>query len=388
MCNALSFACLSIVVVLTVMVSSQTTTRYTNIVLEGGGLKGMAYIGAAKAFADTGYYVHNRYAFTNITGTSIGCLFGYALALDVSPWDLEKLVMGTNISTLLDDNTHALVDFPRYRDENENEDGFGFVTIYRRMRYLFRLVLYVSRMKAVWAQDGSPGISRGHSILLWIMRNLTSLSPYSERLRVDSTMLDLKEITGHDLTCIATRLARPHVARFNAEITPHAKIHDAIYASIAVPFVFKPLNDDNGNILVDGGLIRNFAIYEYDYNGVKSPTTLGLSLHGEYDEEDEIERRRTRRDSPSRFARITDTRFTRKLLDVIFNEKSYMDYASDARNCDRVVFLDSRLRWFDFDVSDEDVQRDIARAYSKTRDHLINSNACRRNEDTWIGKWL
>lgn len=326
------------------VVATVDCLRYENLVLEGGGFKGVSYIGALKALKHRDYYVDRRYTFRNISGTSIGCLFGLFVALDIDPDQLESLVYRTDFSSLLDGD---VLDFPTFPN----------LTPFDCLMFAVDLVRYAIRIFRLWMSSKSPpGFLTGESLIYWLTNEVVPLSRYAERIDSRTTMRTLAAITNHDLTCYATRLIDTKLVRYNADTSPETPLFDALYASISLPIVFKPLLDENGRPLVDGGLLDNFPIYAYDFDDVKSRVTLGLSLHA----------KSTDATFETVHERVSSVSYIKHLISTVINGQTFLAYSTDPRNRDRVVYLNSSLRLLDCDMERSRVREAIDRAYLET----------------------
>lgn len=269
--------------------------NFKNLVFEGGGIKGISYIGAALAFKDAGYYdeVSGTYSFKNISGTSIGCVFGLAIALDINPNKMYDLALETDFRDLLDPKVNALTSVPKFEKKYSLNLANYFV-------YVKNLFNYVSQVARLWVIDESPGMTDTEKIEGWIFEKLVPLSRYHGRINEATTLSELADISGHKLTCFASRIIDPKIIRYSPDLSPTVSIREAITTSITLPILFKPqsvrepttnngpdmgINDIEYQLIVDGGLFNNFPIYEYDEytsNGqqVKNyAKTLGISLH-------------------------------------------------------------------------------------------------------------
>ena len=92
----------------------------------------------------------------------------------------------------------------------------------------------------------------------------------------DHKFSDLK-----DLYVVVTDLSNRKPVVLSAYTTPNEKVYKWIYASSAVPFVFRPLKVDN-RMFVDGLVTINFAIDLFEDN--KRPT-IGLRVTSSQDKE-------------------------------------------------------------------------------------------------------
>lgn len=326
--------------------TSVDCVRYENLVFEGGGFKGISYVGALKALKRHDYYVDQRYTFRNISGTSIGCLFGLLVSLDIDPDQLESLVYRTDFASLLGDD--ELLDFPK----------FPKFVLLDYLTFSVKVIRYTFRIFKLWMSSRSPGFVSGATLISWLMNEVVPLSRYADRIDTDTTMETFATVTNHDLTCYATRLIDTELIRYNADNSPGTRLFDALYASISLPIVFKPLLDENGRPLVDGGLLDNFPIYAYDFDDVKSRVTLGLSLHAKSTD--------TMTFGAAIPKRVSSVSFIKHLISTVINGQTFLAYSTDPRNKDRVVYLNSPLRLLDYDMERSRVQEAIDRAYRET----------------------
>lgn len=66
-----------------------------NLILQGGGIKGLAYIGALK------YLEQNNYKINYIAGSSIGAIIGVLIASGYTSYELELIINNININDLI-----------------------------------------------------------------------------------------------------------------------------------------------------------------------------------------------------------------------------------------------------------------------------------------------
>ena len=127
------------------------------------------------------------------------------------------------------------------------------------------------------------GLDSGAYLISWI-------ESLMKRKNVDPsiTMKDLYELTNVDFQVMATNLNKYCYKKFNYIDTPDIKVLDAIRMSISVPFLFT-INEFEGDIHVDGGLIDNYPIRMFDKD---LDNFLGFKLinHGEMDNHNVDER--------------------------------------------------------------------------------------------------
>jgi NTE family protein len=93
----------------------------------------------------------------------------------------------------------------------------------------------------------------------------------------DTTFRDLQEKGLPGLKIFATDLNKAEYRIFSYATTPTYKVVDAVRASSSLPYYFQPVIDaEMGNILVDGGVISNFPLLYMTEQERKE--TIGLNL--------------------------------------------------------------------------------------------------------------
>lgn len=370
---------------------------YDGVVLEGGGVRGVSFVGAMRAFEDRGLYANGAYEFRDVIGTSVGCMFGLAIALDIEPQQLEKLVLETNFATLFDPVVSDLINYPTRCDATSAFSGLTYA--YRWFRY------FVTCLR-IWL-DRSPmfGLSDDSRLTEWIDTKLVPLSRYSDRISTASTLLELTEITNHTLTCFATRVYDVGIVRLDSTNSPQSTIRDTIFASATLPLIFQPRIDQNGFPLIDGSLLMNFPIYAADTKH-ETANVLGLSLNFPLYDTEHLTFETCEYANPKRSilgnmlvsltkmfyrkkqivvegrspvktsdAIYSSVDFLKHIARIMIHDREWLRYSSDSINCDRVVYLDSPLNVMDIDANEEKIKQSIVKAYANTVKFLDNRDA-------------
>ena len=243
-----------------------TAPRYRNLVMEGGGIRGIAYGGALLELEQRGVLAGLR----RVGGTSAGAIQAALLAVGYSAQEIIDVVNATPVQRLNDGRfiffggTHRLIkEYGWYR-------GDEFST------YLGELVARKTR--------------NAH-LTLGELHELAQREPTRYR----------------DLYTTGTNLTRQRVQVFSYETTPTMRVADAVRISMSIPLYFRAVLLDAGNqvitgtpapgqpvqVLVDGGLLANYPVDLFDYprylpagpaaapdahGHVFNPETLGLRL--------------------------------------------------------------------------------------------------------------
>jgi NTE family protein len=187
-----------------------------NIVLEGGGVKGIGLVGALKALEDAGL------SFAGIAGTSAGAAVAALYAAGYKAADLRQVLLEQNFSELLDPV------FPKH---------FGFLWKY--------------------------GLHKGWKLYQWCVALLRS--------KGISTFADIPDC---DLRIIASDLTNRQVLVFNRSKNPDMKVAEAVRMSSGIPFFFEPYRLGE-KLVVDGGLLSNYPLWVFAESNLP---TLGVKL--------------------------------------------------------------------------------------------------------------
>ncbi|HEY8533653.1 MAG TPA: patatin-like phospholipase family protein [Micromonospora sp.] len=225
-------------------------TQRCDLVLEGGGVKGIALVGAISVLEEAGY------EFNRIAGTSAGAIVGALVAAGFTSADLAELMRD--------------VDYRKFQDE-------WWLTRIPGGKLISLLTTW--------------GMYRGDYLHQWLSEILAErgvvtfddLPPF-----VDS--VDDSDDRRFRLVTMASDLTLGRLARLPWDYRPRygldpgrQAVADAVRASMSIPFLYRPvrLTDCDGrvSVLVDGGVLSNFPIDVFDRRG-ETPRwpTFGLKL--------------------------------------------------------------------------------------------------------------
>lgn len=200
-----------------------------NLVFEGGGVKGIAYVGALSSLKEMGMVDNVK----GYAGTSAGAITAVLCAIGLSPDQIRSILWELN--------------FNDFRD-----DSFGII------RDVHRLIT-------------DFGWNKGDFFSDWI-REICA-----EKLNVvNPSFKDIIRITGNDLRLIGSNLSTGHSEVFSVKNTPDMSIVLAARISMSIPLFFAAVRW-NDCIYVDGGLFRNYPIQVFDED-YDQTDTLGFRL--------------------------------------------------------------------------------------------------------------
>lgn len=190
---------------------------FTNAVFQGGGVKGIALVGALKRIEEIGV------KFNAVGGTSAGSIVAALYAAGYTAEEMKQLLEQTAFDALLDSSKIPAATFLRHR-----------------------------------------GIYRGKKIYEWMYQ---CLERKGVRIFRD---LDSKEI---DLKIVASDLTNRELLKFDRRSYPTMKIAEAVRMSISIPLFFEPYKLGE-RLVVDGGVLSNYPLFIFD----EPEKTVGFKL--------------------------------------------------------------------------------------------------------------
>jgi NTE family protein len=226
-----------------------------DLVLSGGGVKGIGLVGAVASLMDSGY------AIQRVSGTSAGSLVGSIVAAAVHTGRLD--------AAGLTELTLALP-YRKFRDGGPIER--------------------IPVLGPAWGLLRGTGIYRGDFAYDWVRTELKNLGvrTFGDLAVDDDNLLPERRyrlvVTVADLT--TGQLVRlPWDYRRVYGLDPDEQpVADAIRASMAIPFFYRPVTliaaSGRGSTLVDGGVLSNFPIDSFDRPDGQLPRwpTFGVTV--------------------------------------------------------------------------------------------------------------
>jgi NTE family protein len=209
--------------------------QYTNLVLEGGGMKGLAYAGAFEVLDSLGM----SDSIVQVAGTSSGAMNGMMYALGYSGKEIRHLNLNTN--------------FGKYNQVGLPVIG-GLVRIKRTYGYYKTDRLTKDLGKIMMAKGFSADLT------------------FQELYDAHHAGKDVKllYITGANLT-------DQRIEIFSHQTYPKMKVLDAVRISISIPVYFEAIfmqpdgslvekkdADSTTKVMVDGGILDNYPFYLFD----------------------------------------------------------------------------------------------------------------------------
>ncbi|EPF7601404.1 patatin-like phospholipase family protein [Vibrio vulnificus] len=300
-----------------------------NLVLEGGGAKGFAHIGALKAIQEYGIKVNS------VAGTSAGAIAALLVACGyqpdemydsktgsgVFPKNLLKILLGTKSDVIR--LTLFIIFFLAYvfsvfvytYDFAINHGkwtletitlGFVFITITYLISLKIKLVksflatlilllsllfffpLLLITLPLFW----HFGLITTTGVRNWLIKTIEdspAITKQSKKINVATlTLADFYRITKIDLKIVATDLTNQKIIAFSGkdDHTKGTTLVDAVVASMCIPILFKccDIDTEHGTIrYVDGGMLSNFPAWLHRKYVLMDDLchTIGVSVNSE-----------------------------------------------------------------------------------------------------------
>ncbi len=247
-----------------------------DLVFEGGGAKGMSFVGALEAFHARGL----RYG--RLMGTSAGAIIATSLA---AGYTVPEIYNALNETTA--DGQPVFATFlapPRPFTEAELEASSlrRFLTrvnvpflpdfLERRLDEAIVRILATERLRGLLAFIERGGWYSADPFVTWLQRRLDE-GKYNGHPRRFSgmTLAEFYRATGSDLTLIAADITANRMLVLNYRTAPDLPVVWATRMSMSVPLLWEEVvwqrewglyrgRDLTGHAIVDGGLLSNFPI--------------------------------------------------------------------------------------------------------------------------------
>jgi NTE family protein len=226
----------------------QSQEKHIDLVLEGGGVKGIAFVGALRALDEGGY------TFRRIAGTSAGAMIGALIAAGYSPRELEVLIRDLS--------------YRRFADESflDKLGPFG-----KSLSLLFEKGIYEGRFtrELISRLLAAKGVRT--------FGDLRHRSPASSNIEAQ-----------YRLVVLVTDISRGRLVRLPWDYHEYGlnpdtqEVADAVAASATIPFYYEPARLGKSYV-VDGGVISNFPIWIFEgdrHNHCTDWPTFGIKLSG------------------------------------------------------------------------------------------------------------
>lgn len=204
--------------------------HFKNLVFEGGGVKGIAYVGALTKLDEEGILQNIK----RVAGTSAGAMVAVLVGLGFTAKEISDILWDIKFQNFLDNSWGVI------RNTNRLLTEYGW---YKGEFFRDLMADYIKRK----TDDGE--ITFGEL----------------EAMRKEGKPFLEIHLVGSDLTTGYSRV-------FNSKNTPNVKVADAARISMSIPLFFSAVRgvQDDDHLYVDGGLLDNYAIKIFDQSKLVS----------------------------------------------------------------------------------------------------------------------
>lgn len=249
-----------------------------DLVFEGGGAKGIVFVGALQALEERGH------TFQRLIGTSAGAITATLMAAGYDSAGLyqavtEQLSTGKPVFSTFMDIPESFADSTI--EKSLTYTIFNYINIpfvpdflERQIdRVLIQLLMRIPAYRQTFAFIERGGLYAGDTFLQWLGSKLSN-----KNLAPEITFSQFYECTGKDLSFIASNTSIPQMLILNHRTTPQCPVIWGARMSMSIPFLWEeviwqeawgpyypqgpnyPGQRIAGDSIVDGGILSNFPI--------------------------------------------------------------------------------------------------------------------------------
>jgi NTE family protein len=222
-----------------------------DLVLEGGGVKGIGLVGAVAVLEESGYDFHR------VAGTSAGSIVGSLLAAGMPSAELVEVM--------------SALDYGKFEDRTRLDRWLGPVPA------------------LLWGK----GLNRGHHLETWLAGHLArhGVRDFGDLRRSDP---ELARDRDYRLVVMTSDISNGRLRRlpwdypvlgYTQQQTDAVPVVSAVRASMSIPFFYTPVvvrEPATGHrvTMVDGGMLSNFPVDTFDVPAGQVPRwpTFGIKL--------------------------------------------------------------------------------------------------------------
>ena len=206
---------------------------YRNLVFKGGGVRGIAYMGAFEVLEELNVLKNIE----RVAGTSSGAIAATLVSFRKKMVETLKLF-----------NTLDLQKVPQRAVKGNGKNIILLKSSENYTRLFKKFGWYSSEYFHNWLQVIIADQCRGNP---------------------RATFSDFQKLGYRDLHIVASNISRHRAEVFSADQTPNVAVADAVRMSISIPLYFEALrfngkNIGEGDYYVDGGLFNNYPIHIFD----------------------------------------------------------------------------------------------------------------------------
>ncbi|MDP9475686.1 MAG: patatin-like phospholipase family protein [Actinomycetota bacterium] len=220
--------------------------KYVDLVFEGGGVKGIALVGAFSVLQERGYEPQN------MAGASAGAIVAALIAAGYGAGELKEII--------------AELDYDRFKDE-AIEDRFPMG---KTLSILKDLGIYEGKAFEEWMRG------------LLETRGVRTFGDLVRREDVDLKYRYKLQVIASDVTERRLLVLPRDAPKLGIEDPDDIDVAQAVRMSMSIPIFFEPVRftnrlTDEEHLIVDGGMLSNFPVWLFDAEEPQWPT-IGMKL--------------------------------------------------------------------------------------------------------------
>ncbi|MCL2160528.1 MAG: patatin-like phospholipase family protein [Betaproteobacteria bacterium] len=196
--------------------------HFTNLVFEGGGVKGVAYVGALEELDNRGILSNIK----RVGGASAGAIVAALVALGYTREEILKILLDMDFKKFMDSSWGVLRDIKRLK----NDFGWYKGDFFRK---------WIGNL--IKNKTGSADIT---------FRQVRKMADKEKGFREPYFMVTNLSTGFSEIMC--------------EEKSPDVCIADAVRFSMSIPFFFAARRSMRGDVYVDGGVLDNYPIKLFD----------------------------------------------------------------------------------------------------------------------------
>ena len=220
--------------------------KYVDLVFEGGGVKGIALVGAFSVLEKRGYEPQN------MAGASAGAIVAALIAAGYGADELKEII--------------ANLDYDRFKDEAIED------------RFPMGKILSVLKDLGIYEGDAFEEWMRG----LLEARGVRTFGDLVRREDVELKYRYKLQVIASDVTERRLLVLPRDALKLGIEDPDDIDVARAVRMSMSIPIFFEPVRFTNPktkeeHIIVDGGMLSNFPVWLFDAEEPQWPT-IGMKL--------------------------------------------------------------------------------------------------------------
>jgi NTE family protein len=210
------------------------TKKKYDAVFEGGGVKGVALIGALKRLEEEGI------EFGRVAGTSAGAIAASLVASGYKAEEIKDILW------------------------NKNFNDFANVKVFIRKKWRIVFSPYILNLLSLFFSSAGYGVFSTDKFYIWV-----------KGLLKEKGVTDFKSVPIY-LRVFAVDVFNQQLLQFDKDVSPHLEVAEAVRMSMSIPLFFRAKVKKKA-LIVDGGVLANYPIATFSAEG-SLVSTIGFKL--------------------------------------------------------------------------------------------------------------